>query len=113
MGNTPLLELLRVFTAVEDLYLFEGLALCVAPALRRLTREGLAEVLPALQNLFIASLQPSGPVAPVQEAIGRFAAARELSGHPVVVQRWVGEGRYSCARMITSLRFNHDVAGYS
>ena len=42
MRNTPLLEPLRVFAAVEDLYLFEGLALCVAPALRRLTREGLS-----------------------------------------------------------------------
>lgn len=85
MENTPWMELLRIFTAVEDLYLSEGLARCVAPALRELTGEGLAGVLPALRNLSIASLRPSGPV---KEAIGKFAAARELSGRPVVVQRW-------------------------
>jgi len=97
MGNTPWLELLRIFTAVEDLYLSNGLALCVTRALRELTGEGLAGVLPALRNLSISRLEPSGPV---REAIGKFAAARELSGRPIVVQHWgmKGDSTSNCAR---------------
>jgi len=82
------LELLRHFTAVENLYLSEGLALCVAPALKELTGDNVNEVLPALQTLFVERLQPSGPV---QVAIGEFVAARELAGHPVDVRWWVRE----------------------
>ena len=82
------LELLRHFAAVETLYLSEGLAVCVAPALKELTEDDVNEVLPALQCLFIERLQPSGPV---QVAIGEFVAARELAGRPVDVRCWVRE----------------------
>jgi hypothetical protein len=82
------LELLRHFTLVETLYLSEGLAHCVAPALKGLTEDDVNGVLPALQTLFIEGLQPPGPV---QVAIGEFVSARELTGHPVDVRCWVRE----------------------
>jgi hypothetical protein len=82
------LELLRNFVAVETLYLSEGLALCVAPALKGLTQDDVNGVLPALQTLFVEGLTPSGPV---QVAIEEFVAARERAGHPVDVQCWVRE----------------------
>lgn len=85
-GRTHWLDLLCFFPATENLYLFERVASCIALVLQELAPEGVTEVLPALQNLFIASLRSSGPV---EEAIGEFVAARQLSGHPVAVQRWV------------------------
>jgi hypothetical protein len=48
----------------------------------------LQEVLPALQNIFLEGLQPSGPV---QEDLGKFVAARQLSGHPIAVSPWERE----------------------
>ena len=77
-----------------ELYLSQGLALCIAPALQKLaTGEGaITEVLPVLlvQHVFIERLErfKSGPV---QAAIGKFVATRELSGHPVAVERSVKE----------------------
>ena len=85
-GRTHWLDLLRFFPTTEDLYLFERVAECIALALGELSPEGAAEVLPALQNLFIENLRPSGPVG---EAIGVFVAARRLSGHPVAVLCWI------------------------
>jgi hypothetical protein len=78
------------FTFVENLYLSEGLAACVAPALEELQVNGerTANVLPALQNLFVEKLKPSGSG---QEAIRKFVAAKGLSGHPVSVQGWAKE----------------------
>ena len=85
--NTQWINLLRPFTAVKNLYLFEAAALRVVPALREVAvAEGSAHnVLPALQNVFLEGLQPT---IPVQEAIGRFASARQLSGHPIAVRPW-------------------------
>jgi len=58
-----------------------------ALALRELAGERVTKVLPTLQNLFIEGLEPSGPI---QEALGQFVAARQLSGLPVVIHRWDG-----------------------
>ncbi len=60
--------------------------------MQALTTEGgtVMEVLPALQKDFVKSLDPSES-GPIQEAIGKFVAARELSGHPTAVQRWEEE----------------------
>ena len=88
-GRTHWLDLLHFFPATENLYLFERVASCIAFALQELAPEGVTEVLPALKNLFIDGLRSSGPI---EEAIGEFVAARQLSGHPVAVQRW-GRGR--------------------
>ena len=82
------LELLWNFVTVEMLYLSEGPALCVALALKGLTQNDVTRVLPALQTLFVESLQPSGPV---QLAIGEFVAGRESAGHPIDVRCWERE----------------------
>jgi len=79
----------QLFTAVENLYLSEGLAEYVIFALQEHAAEQgvVTEVLPALQNIFIESLE-SFKSGLVQGAIGKFVAARELSGRPVTVQPW-------------------------
>jgi hypothetical protein len=78
-------ELLHPFAAVKKMTLvFESSVQLVAPALQELGEERTAEVLPALQNIFLMTYgcQPSGPV---EEAIEQFIASRQLSGHPVTV----------------------------
>jgi hypothetical protein len=57
----------------------------VVQVLQELTGERIVEVLPALNDLFLEGLQPSGFV---QEALKPFVAARQSSNHPVVIQRW-------------------------
>jgi len=82
---------LQLFTAVENLYLSVVLTEYVMFALQdNAAEQGVVmEVLPALQNIFIESLErfKSGVV---HKAIEKFVAARELSGRPITVQRWVG-----------------------
>ena len=79
------LELLCPFTTVKNLYLSENFAQRIAPALEELVGDKATEVLPALQNLFLEGLQPSGPV---QEGMAKFTATRQLSGHPITVSLW-------------------------
>jgi hypothetical protein len=55
------------------------------PALQQLTEGRTVEVLPAVHSLFFEGLEPPGPVP---EGIKLFAAARQLSDHPVAVQSW-------------------------
>jgi len=74
------LELLHPFTAVKDLYLSQEFAPRIAPSLQELVEGRAMEVLPALQNLFLEDPQPSGPV---EEDIGQFVAARQLTRHPI------------------------------
>ena len=78
-------EFLLPFTSVKDMTLeFKSSVRLVAPALQDFAREGITEVLPALQNLLLRTYdwQPSGHA---NEAIGQFIAARQLYGHPVTV----------------------------
>ena len=77
------LEVLHPFTAVKHLYLSRDLTNRMAPVLQELA----GEVLPSLEKLLLWDLQVhlSGPV---QEAIGKFVAARQLSGHPIDVCQW-------------------------
>jgi hypothetical protein len=82
VDNTRWMELLRPFTTVKDLILDELVASSVAPALQELVRERVTEILPVLQNIFLEGSPPSGLVP---EGITKFVAARELSGHPVIV----------------------------
>jgi len=82
MEDTQWLDLLHPFTSVKDLVLSEDSVPFVAPALQELSGERVTEVLPALQNLFFTGPKPSGPV---KEALGKFIAARQLSGCPVTV----------------------------
>jgi hypothetical protein len=79
------LELLRSFTAVKNIYLSRGLASCVVPALQDLVDGRTTGAFPALQNIFVEELEESGPV---QEALGKFVAARQVTSHPIMVSRW-------------------------
>jgi len=42
-------------------------------------------VLPALQNIFLEGLQPSGTVP---KGIQQFVATRQVTDHPIVVSDW-------------------------
>jgi hypothetical protein len=79
------LELLRPFTSVKSLYLSRVIVPRIAPALQELIGERVAEVLPALQTLFLEDSNLSGPV---QEAIELFVSGRQFSSHPVAVSHW-------------------------
>jgi hypothetical protein len=79
------LEIFRPFANVKSLYISQQFAPHIVSALQELVGERVPEVLPALQALFIQEMPPSGPV---QEGIGQFVAARQLSGHPIAVSRW-------------------------
>ena len=80
--NTLWLQLLLPFTAVKNLYLSKEFAPGIVAALQELVGGRITEVLPSLQNIFVEGLEPSGPF---QENIGRFVAARRLSGHPIAI----------------------------
>ncbi len=86
--NVQWLELLHPFSSVKSLHLSPKYAAHIAPALQELVGDRAAEVLPALQNVFLEELHTSGPA---QEAIGKFDAARRLSGHPITVFYCDGE----------------------
>jgi hypothetical protein len=88
--NAQWVELLHLFVSIKDLLLRDDSIQHVALALEQLARERVTEALPALQKLFLYGLQPSDPV---KKAIGKFVAARQLSGRPVAVhhRRWWGE----------------------
>jgi hypothetical protein len=85
--NTQWLDLFRPFTGLKDLRLDKRLVPHYALALRELAGERVTEVLPALQNLFIEELEPSGTI---REALDQFVAARQLSSLPVLVHGWDG-----------------------
>jgi hypothetical protein len=78
-------EVLRPFTSVK------GLAPCidaipyVVSVLENLAGESVTDVLPALQNIFLDDPHPSKHF---KKAIGKFIAARQLSGRPVAVLYW-------------------------
>ena len=85
--NTLWLELLRPFASVMNLYLFRKVARCIVPALQELVGARTMEVLPNLQNIFLEH-QPWQWA--VQEGIGKFAAMRQVAGHPIAIadSRW-------------------------
>ncbi|KAI0265227.1 hypothetical protein BGY98DRAFT_1181635 [Russula aff. rugulosa BPL654] len=96
-GNTPSLHWLRniessqwldllcPFTAVEDLYLSQEFSLHIVPALHGISGEGMKEVLPFLQNLFLERPSPSGPV---EEAIEQSVTALNLASRPIAISQW-------------------------
>ena len=84
IDNSSWMEL-HPFATVKNLYLSEEYAPRIVPALQELAAGRVTDVLPNLQNIFVAKLQPSGPV---REGIGKFIAARQLAGHPTTVSRW-------------------------
>ena len=86
--NAYWLQLLRPFTALKHLYLSGEPGLHVARALRELPWEGVVEVWPALQSVFLEGPQPSEDVV---DAIAPFIVRRQLSSHPVTVHSWEGK----------------------
>jgi hypothetical protein len=85
------LELLRPFTAVNELYISKKFVPRIAPALQELVGERATEALPALRTLFLRETLSSGPV---QEAIQQFVTARQLSNHPIAISQWEGGRKY-------------------
>ncbi|KAI9462625.1 hypothetical protein F5148DRAFT_1377126 [Russula earlei] len=83
--STQWLKLLDPFAAVKKLYLSKQVALRAGYALQELSEDAVAEVLPALQNLFVEDLEPAEAV---REAIEPFVAARLLSGRSVALHHW-------------------------
>jgi hypothetical protein len=80
------LQLLHFFTDAKDLYVSREITIFIVRVLKKLVGERTTEVLPALQNLFFHKYEAlSGPTA-----IEDFIAARELSGHPIAISRWLG-----------------------
>jgi hypothetical protein len=75
------MEVLHPFTSVKYLYLSGEFPSRMAPALQELA----GEVLPSLQKLFLSDLHLPEPV---QVAIGKFVAARQLAGNPIAVCQW-------------------------
>ena len=82
------LELLRPFTAVKHLYITPKSTPGIATALQGLVVETVAEVLPVLETFFLETL----PSEPIQEAIEKFAAARQLFSHSITISRCGREG---------------------
>jgi hypothetical protein len=80
------LQLLHFFIDAKDLYVSREITIFIVRVLKKLVGKRTTEVLPALQNLFFHKYEVlSGPTA-----IEDFIAARELSGHPIAVSRWLG-----------------------
>jgi hypothetical protein len=89
--NTEWLDLFRPYTTVKNLYLSEVFGPGIVRALQGSIEGRTAVALPTLQNVFLKGFQPSSPV---QDDIGQFVAARQLSGYPCAVSRWDGGGRF-------------------
>jgi hypothetical protein len=85
VANDQWLELLRPFTAVKSLSLSEEFQPNMASALQELVGDRTTEVLPSLQEIVLEA-EGIGPSRADLKAIGKFAAARQLSGHPIAVQ---------------------------
>jgi len=69
---------------VKDLVLHGELVCLVTPILGELIGERVAEVLPALQNIFVEGFWLLGPLPWLKE-IGKFRTTQQISGHPVAV----------------------------
>ena len=84
--DTEWLDLFRPFTIVKNLYICELFAPRIVPTLQVLIEEGITEVLPVLQNIFLEGFQLSEPA---EDDTGQFVAAQQLSSHTVTVYGWV------------------------
>ena len=82
--NTLWLQLLLRFTAVKNLYLSVDFAPRIAATLKELVTSRVTEILPSLQNIFVESLDQSGPL---RENIERFVAAQQLN-NPIAISDW-------------------------
>lgn len=76
------LVLLHRFASVKHLKVSKSLGL---PVMSTLAAPAGMTVLPALQNIFLEGLQPSGSLRVV---VDQLIAARQLSGHSISVHNW-------------------------
>jgi hypothetical protein len=74
------LELLRPFSSVKSLYICKKFTPHIVIALQEIVGEGVTEVLPALETLFLEEPLPSGPV---RNTIEQLVVARHLASHPI------------------------------
>ena len=82
--NTLWQELMHPFVAVKNLYLTEEFAPRIVPVLQELAVDRMAEVLPALRNIFVEGFE----LEPTQEGIRQFVDARRLTGRNIAFSRW-------------------------
>ena len=82
--NMQWLEIFRLFKAVTKLYVCKEFAQHFFP---KLAGENVVNVLPSLESIFFLEERPWRPV---QEAIERFVAARQPTGHPIAISHWDG-----------------------
>jgi hypothetical protein len=90
------LELFHPFAATNELYISYEFTPSIATALKELVghSDGVMEVLPVLQTLFLDDFwEPEGPppLGPTQEAIKEFVSARQLAGHSLAISHWESE----------------------
>jgi hypothetical protein len=85
--NALWLDLLHPFGAVRNLYLSREFARRIGPALQELVGDRVAEVLPAVQNIFLEGLKLSERI---EEGIRKFVAARRarVTGDHITISRW-------------------------
>ena len=86
--NNKWSKLFHPFTNVKNLYLSQEFVLRIVPTLQKLVGEGVTEVLPNLQNIFLES-------GHVPEAIRQFIAQRELSSPPIAISYWTRQDAWS------------------
>ena len=77
--NILWLGLLHPFTAVKNLHLSWEIARRIAPTLQELVGDRTTEMLPTLQNIFMAD--------PAPEGIEQFVARRQVTSHPIALTR--------------------------
>jgi hypothetical protein len=94
------MELLHPFAAVRNLYLSEIFVPCIAPALQDLVGGRTTEVLPTLQNIFLEGTKVYGFSL---KEIGRFVAARQVTGHPISISRRESQGKVPRKRPLSSV----------
>jgi hypothetical protein len=82
IGAPQWLEILHPFAGVKYLVLSKKLIRFVTPALEELTGNGVIELLPMLQHLFLEGPLPSRAAG---KGIKKFIAARQLFGRPITV----------------------------
>ena len=86
------LQFFRPFMALKYLCLDSNFARRIVPALRysQLVTEGAMQALPALQSIFLEGISYR-----LQNAVEEFVSARQLSGLPVAIYSWDGNGNGS------------------
>ena len=91
--NTEWLDLLRPYTAVENLYLSEEFVPGVMRALQESAGGRTTVVLPTLRTVSLEGFYQYLP-GPVKEDIWQFITTRQFSGCPCAVSIWDGSGRF-------------------